>query len=251
MLIGIFGEGYQFYLPEKKLQSLILFIILLLQYLAEHLKPAKKKNNQFRNEGKNVLVGILNMAILIIPSTVLVELLWWLKEKNIGLLHWINIPFWLNILITIMVMDFVLYWWHRANHRIGFLWTFHKFHHLDPAMNTTTALRFHTVELLFSSIMRAVLFLIMGFFYSAILIYEVLFFSIVLFQHSNINISTTADATYRKLFSSPLMHRIHHSNKQEETDTNYSSVFSFWDHLFKSYKKEASGEITFGVEDKK
>lgn len=245
-----FFEGYTFYLPEKRWQSLLLFIILLLQYIAEHILPAERKNNQPKNEGKNMLIGMGNMLLLFIPAALLVELLWWLKANEIGLFNSIHFSPWLNVILTILLMDGIMYWWHRFNHRWALLWSFHQFHHLDTAMNTTTALRFHIVELLFSTVLKAVVYLIAGFDYTAILIYEGLFFTIVLLQHSNIRISRKVDLLYRKIFSSPLMHRIHHSNKQIETDSNYSSIFSCWDHLFGSYKKEAEGEIVFGVKEK-
>ena len=84
-----------------------------------------------------------------------------------------------------------------------------------------------------------------------VLIYEVVFFIAVIVHHSNIRITEKADILYRKLFSSPLMHRIHHSNKQKETDTNYGSVFSFWDRIFKTYLKEPEEPVVFGVEKRK
>jgi sterol desaturase/sphingolipid hydroxylase (fatty acid hydroxylase superfamily) len=83
-----------------------------------------------------------------------------------------------------------------------------------------------------------------------LLIYEVIFFFVVVIHHSNISVSTEGDFLYRKLFSSPLMHRIHHSNIKEEMDTNYGSVFSFWDRVFGTYKPRTSKEIVFGVDEK-
>ena len=230
---------------------MILFAILLAQYFAEHLHPAAVKNNVLKHEAKNTVVGIVNIIILFIPSVLLVELLWWLKQNELGLLNTIALPGWLELAVTIIAMDVTLYWWHRFNHRIPLLWRFHRFHHLDPTMNTTTALRFHSIELLLSTLVRAGIYVLMGFDYVAILIYEIVFFTAVLFHHSNISVSTRFDMFYRRLFSSPLMHRIHHSNKQRETDTNYGSVFSFWDRMFGSYKKEAEAEIVFGVDEAK
>ncbi len=146
-------------------------------------------------------------------------------------------------------MDLVMYWWHRCNHLIRFFWRFHKFHHLDTRMNTTTALRFHTVELLFSTLLKSWVFVVMGYSFIPVIIYETLFFTAIVIHHSNIKISVGFDAGYRKLFSSPLMHRIHHSNRMAETNSNYGSVFSFWDRLFGSYTKVAKEEIIFGVDE--
>ena len=143
-----------------------------------------------------------------------------------------------------------MYWWHRFNHTMGLLWKFHKFHHKDLNMNTTTAIRFHTVELFFSVVMKSIVFVLFGFSFLPVLIYECVFFVALITQHSNIRISEQIDMLYRKLFSSPLMHRIHHSNKRKETDTNYGSVFSFWDRIFKTYLKKTETPIVFGVDEK-
>lgn len=150
-----------------------------------------------------------------------------------------------------MLMDLLMYWWHRFNHTLKFLWRFHKFHHKDEKMNSTTTLRFHIIELWLSVILKAAFFLVMGFSFLPVLIYEIIFFTVVLIHHSNIRITEKFDNIYRAVFSSPLMHRIHHSNKRKETDTNYSSVFSGWDRLFGTYKKEAESLIVFGVEEEK
>ena len=143
-----------------------------------------------------------------------------------------------------------MYWWHRFNHTVGFLWRFHKFHHKDLLMNTTTAIRFHTVELFLSVVMKSIVFVLAGFNFLPVLIYELFFFTAIVIHHSNIRITDQLDMLYRKLFSSPLMHRIHHSNKQKETDTNYGSVFSFWDRIFKTYLKKTETPIVFGVDEK-
>lgn len=251
MIAGITLPGYLAHLPQKRIQAIILLVVFVLQYAAEHFFPADKKYNNIKNEGKNFLIGVLNALLLFIPSALLVELLSIINKNKIGLLQQTAMPFWFNLVLTLITMDFFMYWWHRFNHTKKIFWRFHRFHHLDEKMNTTTALRFHIVELLFSNFFKALFFLMMGVSFSPVLIYEIIFFIVVLIHHSNINISHNFDMIYRKIFSSPLMHRIHHSNKQKETDTNYGSVFSFWDKFFYTYKKEVSGEIVFGVDENK
>ena len=91
---------------------------------------------------------------------------------------------------------------------------------------------------------------LVGFSFLPVLIYEAIFFLAIVIHHSNISITEPMDMLYRKLFSSPLMHRIHHSNKQKETDSNYGSVFSFWDRIFKTYIKKPEEPVVFGVDEK-
>jgi sterol desaturase/sphingolipid hydroxylase (fatty acid hydroxylase superfamily) len=234
---------------EKKIQFGILASVFILQYFFEHVFPENRKYNSFKNEIRNLFIGVLNGLMMLIPAALLIQVFIYTDAHQVGLFHLIAIPFYLEVALTIIIMDLAMYAWHRVNHVLPVLWMFHRFHHLDKKMNTSTALRFHFVELLLSNIWKAGFFLLMGFNFLPVLIYEILFFIVVIIHHSNINISKSFDLQYRKLFSSPLMHRIHHSQIKEETDTNYGSVFSFWDRIFRTYKKEVAGPIIFGVKD--
>ena len=250
MFCDINLTGFLAAMPEKKLQTVLLFSVFVLQYVMEHIFPQKSKINNLQHEGFNLLVGIFNAAILFVPSALLVTLLGWISKNNIGLFHYVELPMWIQVAATIILMDFFMYWWHRLNHTHKFLWRFHRFHHRDTMMNTTTAIRFHSVELIFSVVLKTVVFLVIGFSFVPLLIYETIFFMAIVIHHSNIRITEKVDLLYRKLFSSPLMHRIHHSNKQQETDSNYGSVFSFWDRIFKTYLPNAEGPVVFGVDEK-
>ncbi len=243
--------GYLSHLTEKRWQLLIIFTVFILQYLFEHFFPENKKYNDGKNERRNILIGIINMLLMFIPSALLVELLTLIEKYKIGLFQQVSLPFWINIIGSLLVMDFFMYWWHRFNHTKKILWYFHRFHHKDEKMNTTTAIRFHIVELLFSAVFKGLFYLFAGFSFIPLLLYEIIFFIVVLVHHSNIRITTNFDMAYRVVFSSPMMHRIHHSNIQEETDSNYGSVLSCWDRLFGTYKKEARGNIIFGVDETK
>ena len=165
-----------------------------------------------------------------------------------GLLNIISLPLWLTLLLQILFLDIFMYWWHRLNHQASFFWRFHRFHHVDPGMNSTTALRFHSIELILSYFARLLIFPLFGFSFTAILLYSLLFFPVVLLHHSNVAIREGLDLIMRRFIVTPRMHRIHHSNKVEETNSNYSSVFPWWDRLFNSYRRKPAKEITFGVE---
>ena len=240
---------YLLRMSEKRWQFIIISAVFILQYLFEHFFPQEKKYNNAKRELENMLIGILNILILFIPSILIVELLDLTQKFQLGLFHLLTIPPVINIILTVMIMDLAMYFWHRFNHTKAILWRFHKFHHLDTNLNTTTAFRFHIIELLLSLFFKSLLFLLLGFSFIPVLIYETLFFVAVVIQHSNIKISVRFDMAYRKIFSSPLMHRVHHSNIKKETDTNYGSVFSFWDRAFHTYKKEAPRAIIFGVDN--
>ncbi len=235
----------------KHIQVIILAAVFLLQYFFEHIYPQNKALNNWKNERRNILIGFSNLLLIFIPASGLVWLLQFIDEKGIGLLQCIIIPFWIKMLLTIIVLDIWMYTWHRLNHESLFLWKFHRFHHTDEKMNTTTAIRFHILELLLSYPGKAIVCIIAGLQYAPVLIYEILFFIAVVIHHSNIYITPATDKIYRKLFSSPGMHRIHHSINISERNSNYGSVFSIWDKLFRTSVYKDFNLITFGVKEKK
>ena len=67
----------------------------------------------------------------------------WAAGAHVGLLNLAHAPLWIAVPITVACLDAVSYGWHRANHRLPFLWRFHRVHHLDQTPNFSTALRFH------------------------------------------------------------------------------------------------------------
>ena len=232
----------------KYAQILVLSAVFLLQYLFEHIFPQRKEVNDWKNERINLMIGFLNIILALVPAAGLVQLLYWIQAQHTGLLQWLNFSVWLQVLFAIFIMDCWMYCWHRLNHTVPFFWHFHLLHHRDPKMNSTTALRFHIVELLLSYPGKAGICLIFGIPYMPLVIYEVLFFMSIVIHHSNIRITEKMDRFYRTLFVSPMMHRIHHSIHKEERNTNYGALFSFWDHIFSTRKQINTDHITFGVE---
>ncbi len=233
----------------KKYQVIILAAVFLLQFMFEHIYPQNKLLNKRKNEGYNILMALLNYGIIFFPATGLVWILSFIEEKNIGLMQNTHFAPWLEFPLTILVLDIWMYAWHRMNHIIPFLWKFHRFHHRDMLMNTTTAIRFHFAELLFSYPGKILVCMIVGISYPALLVYEILFFTAIVIHHSNIFITETVDKIYRILFSSPGMHRIHHSIFETERNSNYGSVFSFWDRIFGTVMIKDFSNIKFGIEE--
>lgn len=231
----------------KYIQIIVLALVFALQYLFEHIYPQRREINDWKNERFNLLIGGLNILLGLLPAMYIVQWLHFIDRKNLGLLSQLNLAWGLEIALTILVLDAWMYTWHRLNHKLKFLWRFHSFHHKDKKMNSTTAVRFHTMELIFSYPGKALVCFLFGIEYIPLLIYEILFFTAIVIHHSNVFITEKTDNRYRKLFASPLMHRIHHSNKWNETNSNFGALFSFWDALFNTSIKREEGKIEFGI----
>lgn len=190
---------------------------------------------------RNLLLGGINAGLV---SIVFVGL-WGVaaiaaQQNGIGLLHWLEaglgLPTWAHALGALLLLDGWMYVWHRINHEIPFLWRFHRVHHNDPTMDVTTASRFHTGEIAISSTLRVGVILLVGIALWELVLYETVMFAVVQFHHANVNLPARVDRALRTVIVTPNMHRVHHSRHQPETDSNYSSLFSFWDRIGRSFR---------------
>jgi len=216
-------------------------------YLAEHIIPQRKEIIDHKHDLKNILVGVFNLGLIAVVGVQFQKAIEWLNNKDFGLLQLFNISSIIEIVLGVLLIDIFMYWWHRVNHEWRFLWYFHKFHHVDTKLNSTSVLRFHSGELLLSYVTKIIAFSLLGISLSAVLVHSLLFFPIIVFHHSNLKISEQWDLFFRRFIVTPRMHRIHHSIIKSETNSNYSSVLPYWDKLFRSYVKKPSKEIEFGV----
>ncbi len=117
-------------------------------------------------------------------------------------------------------------------------------------MDVTTAGRFHIGEIALSSLLRIPLIILLGLRLHELLIYETVMFAVVQFHHANIVLPEPVDRFLRIFIVTPAMHKVHHSDWQPETDSNFSSMLSIWDRLGRSFltRKDLS-EIQFGLEE--
>ncbi|WP_226389459.1 sterol desaturase family protein [Penaeicola halotolerans] len=231
----------------KNIQPYLIGISFVLLYLAESALPFQHQQHRRQHDFKNLLIGAANLLLIFFAGFYFQQLLTFAKENQIGLLHHFDWPLSILLLIELLFIDLFMYGWHRANHTWPFLWKFHSFHHLDTQLNTTSAFRFHLVEILFSYGFRMLLFPLFGVSVLAVLVHGTLLFPVVLFHHSNVRINATLDKWLRYVIVTPEMHRVHHSNKQIETDSNYSSLLSIWDKIFRTFRQN-EGDITYGLD---
>jgi sterol desaturase/sphingolipid hydroxylase (fatty acid hydroxylase superfamily) len=117
-------------------------------------------------------------------------------------------------------------------------------------MDATTAVRFHTGEILISSALRLAVIPLLGITIHQLLVYEMLLLPVIMFHHSNVRFPGSLDALLRSIIVTPTIHRIHHSRLRIETDSNYSSVFSFWDRLAGTFRLRGNGRpVDFGLDE--
>jgi sterol desaturase/sphingolipid hydroxylase (fatty acid hydroxylase superfamily) len=135
-------------------------------------------------------------------------------------------------ILSFLILDLYMYCWHRSMHILPLAWRFHRLHHTDQSMNVSTAYRFHPVEIISSSIPKLALIWLLGIPSNFVVIYELVFTVIVALHHSNVAIPESIDRFLAQVIVTPNLHRIHHSQLVTETNSNYGSVFIWWDRLF-------------------
>lgn len=244
-------------LQETQIIVMVGILILLFSWESAHPFYAYFTGS-FKSRGKhalrNLTIGALNGLLV----SVLFVGLWltasvWAEELRFGIMHWLqdatSLPFWAHAVGAILLLDFWTYAWHRLNHEIPFFWRFHSVHHSDNKMDVTTASRFHLGEIFFSSLFRIPLIVLFGVYLWELVLYEMVMFAVVQFHHANVGFPEKYDRLLRAAIVTPNMHRVHHSRRQPETDSNYSALFSFWDRMANTFRLNPKPEnIKLGLD---
>ena len=229
-------------------------VALGVMWLLEGLIPMfEGRRERARHDASNVALGVANAAVasLIFAGATLVATEW-ARANSFGVLHWLGARGVWGFVLGFVILDLWQYFWHRLNHGIPFLWRFHAVHHADRDLGASSGLRFHTGEIVLSSVARLAILPLLGMTVGQVLVYEAVLLPIILFHHGNVGVPAAADRWLRWLIVTPWMHWVHHSDYQPETDSNYSSVFSFWDRIFRSFRLVGDPRaLTLGLEDMK
>lgn len=177
-------------------------------------------------------MAFLTATLLIRP--IVTSLLERSGSDAFGVLHIVPLSPAVQFVVGFLLMDLSFYYWHVANHRLPFLWRFHNVHHFDPDLDVSTAVRFHFGEVGLSAVFRVIQVAAIGLSAGTYVVYELVFQANTLFHHSNVKLPITLERVLNWVFVTPRMHGIHHSQVRDETNSNYSVVFSWWDRLHRS-----------------
>jgi sterol desaturase/sphingolipid hydroxylase (fatty acid hydroxylase superfamily) len=177
-------------------------------------------------------VGLFGLNLLLSPLIVL-PVTAWAAGFDLGLrpAWWQG---WQGLLLDLLILDLWIYWWHRANHEIAALWRFHQVHHLDEMLDSTSALRFHFGEVALSALARAGLIVLFDIPLASVVLFEALVLAAAIFHHSDVRLPARLESALSRVIITPSIHWVHHHRKRADTDSNYGTIFSFWDPLFRS-----------------
>ncbi len=203
----------------------------------EYFFPLREKTSNTRDRWfKNISLSFINTVI--IRFLVFVTPLWFAliaTENNIWLFNIVELSFFFEIILAVIILDLCIYLQHIASHKWSWFWKFHQIHHSDENLDVTTALRFHFWEMIISLIFKIFLIAVFWFSVVSILVFEILLVVSTMFNHSNIKLSTSLEKLFSRFLVTPTFHQVHHSVIHTQTDSNYWFFLSIWDRIFKTY----------------
>ena len=217
---------------------------------AERAQPLRQPTRpRTRRTLVNLALGAMSMAAVNrIEAPMTQPLARSAERRRRGLVQRLPGPDWLRDAAAVLLMDYTVYLWHVATHRVPFLWRFHLVHHDDLDLDASTAIRFHAVDMAISAPYRAAQVALIGTSPRALQIWQSWFFFSVLFHHGNMRLPERIERILARFVTTPRMHGIHHSAVKEETDSNWSSGFAFWDHLHGTFRLDVPQQaIAIGV----
>jgi len=236
---------------SKRLRWIAFGVVAGGLFVAERLRPLRpRKEPGPTRVGRNLAIALLAGATtaaselpMIVPTQRLAE------RWRFGALRWLGLPRALRVVLGFLLLDYTLYLWHWLNHRSSLLWRFHAVHHTDLDLDSSTGLRFHFGELALAAGFRAAQVLLLGVDADTLRVWQQALLVSVIFHHSNLALPPSVEDGLLSCVVTPRMHGIHHSTRAIDTNSNYSSLLSWWDRLHRSLRLDVpQSAVTIGVD---
>ena len=223
----------------EKIRLAVFLGTLITCALAERLLPRRIRTvdagpRWFANLSLSAL-GTLLVAILL-PFTALATA-HRVEAAQFGLLNQWSIYYPLKFILSFLLLDLLIYLQHRLFHWVPMLWRLHAVHHTDLDLDASSAVRFHPLEILGSMLIKIAGIALFGAHFLAVAVFEVVLNATAVFNHSNLNLGPL-DRLLRLFLVTPDMHRVHHSPRREETDSNFGFNLPWWDFILGTYRAQ-------------
>jgi sterol desaturase/sphingolipid hydroxylase (fatty acid hydroxylase superfamily) len=216
----------------------------------ERRRPLRPNSEQkLRREGRNLAIASAGaLVVLGLEMPIVSRLTQAVESRRLGLLKFWKLPWWVEVPLGLILIDYTMYWWHVVNHRNHLLWRTHLPHHADLDVDASTALRFHFTELVTTVPIRAAQVFVLGAGPLTFTVWQTLFVASILFHHSKVRLPLEVERKLAWFFVTPRMHGIHHSIVSSEIDSNFSSGLTIWDRLHRTLRLNVpQAALTIGV----
>lgn len=207
-------------------------------FVTELLRPLRARVEPLlQHLVRNFATGGVALAFLtFLQAPLLTPVASWVERNGVGIVNLLDLSAAAGLIVSVVLLDYTLWWWHWLNHRVPVLWRFHLVHHVDRDLDASTALRFHFGELILSIVYRALQIVIIGATPYALWVWQTILFASILFHHGNLRLPLGLERLLVKVIVTPRMHAVHHVAREELTNSNWSSLLSAWDYLHRTFR---------------
>jgi sterol desaturase/sphingolipid hydroxylase (fatty acid hydroxylase superfamily) len=213
--------------------SVFLFIAIWEIFSPRRPLNTPKSNRWLTNIGITILNTLVVRSFISLSAVKFAA-----SDYNPGLLNQFTLPFPVAVIISILLLDLIIYFQHVIFHAFPPLWRLHMIHHADLDIDVTTGLRFHPLEIILSQAIKIAAIILIGPPVLSVVLFEILLNGTSMFNHGNIRIPVKIDRILRLIVVTPDMHRVHHSVVIRETNSNFGFNFPLWDRLFGTYRPQ-------------
>jgi sterol desaturase/sphingolipid hydroxylase (fatty acid hydroxylase superfamily) len=239
-MVGLFSD-------QERLLTVIVGCAAL--WSVESLVPLYLQANRFRRSRPNIVLAVILIVTNLALSFATAGVTTFAAQHDLGILLLVKMPLWLATLFGIAALDLFTYIAHVLLHKSGIGWRFHRIHHSDNQVNVTTAFRQHPGETLWRISWQIFAIVLFGIPLWMLAIYLFISTLNAQLEHANIRLFEPVDRVLRLLFVTPNMHKVHHSRRQFQTDTNYSNILSVWDRMFGTYTAGVDfDQLSYGLD---
>ncbi|WP_180783534.1 sterol desaturase family protein [Vibrio parahaemolyticus] len=148
-----------------------------------------------------------------------------------------------TFLLLMLLQDFFYYWFHRASHRIRWMWAAHVVHHSSERMNFSTAFRQSLMYPLAGMWLFWLPLVVIGFDPKWVVFVVLLNLGLQFFVHTQLIRSL---GPLEWVFNTPSHHRVHHGINRQYIDKNYAGVLIIWDRMFGTFEPEIE-TVRYGI----
>ncbi len=237
---------YLMYLMPVVLSALWVYCMERFQYFSKDWHP-EWKQHIFSDLGLFILNNVILRAEVFVAMAM---------AASAGVLSsWVGIDLWpsqwplvFQVILFLIIAEFMTYWLHRFEHEKLWLWRIHSVHHNPNKLYWFNATRFHYIDLIAIPVLSNVPAIAMG--ADPVVIYLATSFSVMhgMWQHGNVDVRF---GWLNYIVSSPELHRWHHMKDTSLANHNYGSNLIIWDLVFGTWflPKEKVSPLHVGVVD--
>ena len=225
-------------------------VCLLVVWLLEAVVPLVHHDyKKIKHDGVNLVFFSFTAIINVVVGILSVGMFVWIAQGDFGLLNWVDLPTWSELLIAVLFLDFVAqYVVHYMLHRVKWMWKFHMIHHSDTKVDATTGTRHHPGDYLLREMFGLATAVIIGIPVAYFAFYRIATVLFTYLTHANIVLPSWLDKALSYLFITPNMHKFHHHYERPWTDTNFGNIFSLWDRMFGTFVYDDPRKIRYGLD---